>query len=195
MAWPEDSVATARTVQRRVAHLVVGPTTTSGDFPYGGTYVGRVQRGLEMPLRPRVTPLVCYRERGAEPYDYAYAGWRETIIEIELGEWNADAVAVAFPGALTTVVSTVPTINLPGTLPHGPLEEDEGLKIAGISRDPAYPSVLLRRCVPFVTEDRPVYWRVTQVGSFLVRLRALRATGAPSGQEIGAIGLWSGMTL
>lgn len=174
---------------RQPGRLVVTPTNIAAgqSFPYGGTSLGYTLEGCVLKPDVQVEPLTAEDVSGV--FDWLFLGGDPTL-EVDLMQWDDDAVAKAFPGIMTSTGSSTGNklVNLPG-IPKGSLMSGQtgaALKILFCPDDARGGKfVLFRAAMPLPRESAEIRMRRADPLTLPLVFRAGRdLTVAYAGQRV-----------
>jgi len=195
LTFSSDTADAANEVLRQPGRLVADPTDTGGSAPaYGGTTLGRLERGSVFEHGVAVEPLVC-REDSRRPYDAVVLGTDGLILRATLAQWSTDTVQLWFPG-MTAPVSTRRKVQFPGgTFPRLASVADTFL-LAFVPNDVArHQALVIRSATPYADPERGLAWRVNAYGSLDALFLALPSGFATAAEDYGVIGRWTDLAL
>lgn len=164
------NVANLLRVPGRLSHTPTSTTTLRAAYPHGGTALGTVGR---LNLRPTATPFpLTAEEWGGRVVDLidGGAGW---VLDAELREWDADALAALFP-FYATGAQGGPSLSFTVTSSShraGKIVGDSLSRVLVFTPDAPdhHPVLVARRAVPAVQESALLALRANETVGIAVR--------------------------
>lgn len=195
LSFSSDTADVATEVMRQPGRLVAEPTDTGGSAPaYGGTTLGRLERGAVLDPMVRVEPLVC-REDSRRPYDALVLGTDGLLLRVTLAQWSTDTVQLWFPG-LTTTVATRRKVQFPGGNVARLASTADTFLLAFVPNDTTrHQALVIRKAIGYADRERGLSWRVNAYGSLVAFFLALPSGFGTAAEDYGVIGKWTDLAL
>lgn len=140
-------------------------------FPYGGTELGTCHEITVIPV-PRADPVLA-EEYGGEEVETVHLGFGWLATAVVRG-WDPDALEIPFTG-VSADGTGAPVVSMPdSSFEEGDLYTSRATAFAFVATDDRYPSLLLPRATPLVSQTARLKWALLDELSAVVAFRVYR---------------------